>query len=151
MNALRVPLQHLPEKVQHRWVEEFKEDAATAFKALLTGSAHVCEKCGCSRPNFNAVRLFCELEGSVGPASVMVLQLVQQQLGAQSIDEAAKLVGMGRESMRLMEAGISDEEAIEESIQLLVRLLPRHPKKRDEALKRLGAVSSAEVVSENGR
>jgi len=133
---------YLPAAIKRQWVEEFHEDASVAFKALLTGSAHVCDECHCERPNVHAVRLYAELAGMVGQANQFIFSL-----GFKSEGELLALAEQGRrlEAMKL-DASSSLEAAVESAVSLLLLAFREDPTRRASVLARLQ--SEAVVTSE---
>ena len=136
-NKIAHALRHAPAEVKRRWVEQFDEDATEAMAVLLKGSSHVCPMCkydagprkgpegrvyacGCDKPNVQAVRLYCELAGAVGPMQAFILNL-SQNYGVANEGELKELVDSGRRMRQLQaDATASLNDLIDESVSLLL-------------------------------
>ena len=146
--AIKPALMGLPDDVLQRWLVEFEGDVKTAWRRLITGEAHVCDKCHCERPVHQAIALYFQLAGKIGPTSTLIFNLIGQ-MGARDEGELRSLVDQGRQMRQLAEEGVDDATAIEDSVEILAALLRRHPQERQRVMAKLGSYAE-EVPLTNG-
>ena len=134
----------MPQEVKRYFVKKYNSDAEDAFRRLLLGSDHVCEKCECHRPNHQTVRLFFEMAGAVGaPTQVMIGIL--QRFGLREESELGALVESGRRLHELTQESGSLETMRSDALAVLQHCIRVEPQSREAILGALGG-----AVGHNG-
>lgn len=158
-NKLANAMRSLPRFVKERWPLKFRKDAELAFYSLLRGSSHVCPACGydagpqgkdgrvyacgCDRPNVQALRLYAELVGAVGPQNQLIVTL-SQRFGVKSEQELEHIVKRGKSLAELDDA--PTETHWQEAMTLLSLCLKEQPSLIPTTRKWLDGLSTATVT-----
>jgi hypothetical protein len=158
-NKIATALDTLPVSIKREWTHELQGDAKGAFQRLLVGASHVCPACGfdagprtnkgvvyacgCERPNVNALRLYCELTGDVGPANQFIVSL-NAQLGVRNEQELAMFVRRGKSLAELDDASV--EVHWQEAMTLIELCLKEKPELYLATQKWLAGLSTATLV-----